>query len=290
MADEVTEVKPLDLNLSDGHSNKGPAAPAEPANTPPIKELTVEEKAAADKATADAAAAKTLEAETAKKEADDKAVKDAADAAALEEGKKAYATYNDSVADSVIDLLKESNVTPEESDGFFRKAVESGNMEDIDRAALEAKVGKAKANLVIVGITDYYNRISSSVKAVTEAVYSVVGSKTNFDKVAKWAREKETVEPAFKGELDSYRKMLEGTPTSAKLAADALLKAYHTDPKNSSLDVTRVDGDSRNEDSAFIPLSRADYIKGLHEANMKNDPEAVKALNARRTASIKIGK
>jgi hypothetical protein len=275
-------------DLSDGHSNKGPNAPAEPSNAPPVKEPTAEEKAATEKAEAEAAAKAATEA--AEKEAADKAAADAK-AAEIEESKKAYPTYGDETADAVIDLLKESNVTPAEADDIFREAVEKGTLEGIDWSKLEEKMGKSKANLVKTGVTEYYNRINSSVKAVVEAVTSVVGSKENFDKVAKWAQAKETADPAFGKELDSYRKMLDSNePTTAKLAAEALLKAYNADPKNSSLDVRRIDGDSAPTETGFVPLSRADYIKGMHEANAKGDQAAVKLLNDRRLQTIRLGK
>lgn len=278
----------LNRDLSDGHSNKGPDAPPEPSNKPPVKEATEEEKAAAAKAEADAAAKTASDA--AAKEAADKAEADAK-AAEIEESKKAYPTYGDETADAVIDLLKESNVTPAEADDIFREAVEKGTLEGIDWSKLEEKMGKAKASLVKTGVTDYYNRVNEGVKAVTEAVFSVVGSKENFDVVSKWARAKETAEPEFADELNSYRKMLDSNnPVTAKLAADALLKAFNADPKNSSLDVRRVDGDKAPSDNGFVPLSRADYIRELHVAQSKNDHAAVKALNDRRTQTIRLGK
>lgn len=278
----------LNRDISDGHSNKGPDAPPEPSNQPPAKVETAEEKAATAKAEADAAA-KTA-ADALAKEAADKAEADAK-AAEIEESKKAYPTYGDETADAVIDMLKESNVTPAEADEIFRSAVEAGSLEGIDWTKLAEKTGAAKANLIKTGVTDYYNRINEGVKSVVDAVISVAGSKENFAVVAKWAQAKEAAEPAFSKELDSYRKMLDSNnPTTAKLAADALLKAYNADPKNSSLDVRRVDGDKPPADNGFVPLSRADYIKELHVAQSKNDGEAVKALNARRLQSVRLGK
>lgn len=278
----------LNRDLSDGHSHEGPKPPAEPSNQPPVKEPTAEEKEAAAKAEADKAAAAAKEA--ADKEAADKAAKEAKDKE-IEESKKAYPTYGDETADSVIEMLKESNITPAEADDIFREAVENHTLEGIDWSKLEEKMGKHKAALVKTGVTDYYNRVSAGVKAVTDAVYSVVGNKQNFDTVAKWAQAKEATDANFGKELDSYRKMLDSNnPTTAKLAADALLKAYNADPKNSSLDVRRVDGDRAPTDSSFVPLSRADYIKELHVAQSKNDHAAVKLLNERRTATIRAGK
>lgn len=275
-------------DISDGHSHQGPKAPPEPSNQPPVKEPTAEEKEATAKAEADAAAKAAKDA--ADKEAADKAAADEK-AKEIEESKKAYPTYGDETADAVIDMLKESNITPAEADDIFREAVENHTLEGIDWSKLEEKMGKAKANLVKTGVTDYYNRMNEGVKKVTDAVFSVVGSKENFATVAKWAQAKEATDEGFKKELDSYRKMLDSNnPTTAKLAADALLKAYNADPKNSSLDVRRVDGDRAPTDSGFVPLSRADYIKGLHEAQAKNDHAAVKLLNDRRTATIRAGK
>jgi len=277
-------------DLSEGEVGNGPAAPVI-NNTAPKKEPTAEEKAAAEKAEADKATAEKEAADKKvadeKAEADKKIADEAAEKAELEASKKEYPVYNDEAADAVVSILKEAGVTPEESDSFFRAAVESGKLEDIDVGKLTEKVGKEKASLIMIGVKDFYNRNTQEVKKVVDEVYKVVGGEEQLATVKNWALEKEKTDPAFKAELDEYRAMLNSTPVQARLAISELLKAYNADPKTSSLKVTITEGDSAGSGQLSLDyISRADYVKEMKVAEDKRDTGAQERLRARRTQSI----
>lgn len=271
-------------DLNDGEGTAGaPKAPVV-SNEPPAKQETAEEKAAREKTEKEAAD---------KKAADDKATADAEakkkadEEEAAKEGKKEYAVYGDESADSAIALLKEAGVAPEEADKYFSKAIESGKLEDIDVKGLTEKVGKEKANLILLGVKDYHTRVTATVTKVVEEVYKVTGGKDQFDALAKWAQEREKTDGAFGTQLNEFRTMLDGTPTQARLAAQELVKLYNADPKTKSLNVTITHGDSTYSSGLDLQyINRADYVSALKVAEDKRDTAEVARLNARRKASV----
>ena len=270
-------------DLSEGETGNGPKAPVI-NNTAPKKEPTPEEKKAADEAAAKEAADKKAADE--KAEADKKAAEEA-EKAAEEASKKEYPVYNDETADAVVGILKEAGVTPEEADTFFRAAVESGKLEDIDVTKLTEKVGKEKANLIMVGVKDFYNRNTQAVKTVVDEVYKVTGGEEQFATLRNWALEKEKSDPAFKAELDEYRNMLNSTPVAARLAINELVKAYNADPKTKSLTVNITSGDKVGSGGLELGyISRADYVAARKVAEDKRDFAEVDRLKARRSQSM----
>lgn len=282
-------------DLNPGESHEGMKAPNEPSNKPPVKEVTAEEKAAAEKAEADKKAAEAAElAAVTQTEAEKKKAEEAEaikNKATEENAKKEYPVYEDPAANSVVNLLKKSNVTPEEADSFFRAAVESGKLEDIDVTKLAEKVGKDEADLIMIGVKDYYTRQTQAVKSVVDAVYEVVGGKTQFDTLSAWALEREKTDKEFAGSLNEYRQMFDASPTQAKMAANALIKAYNDDPKTKSLSIKITEGDKKGSGDLNLDyISRADYISQLTVAENKKDNYEVMRLNARRKQSIEADK
>ena len=270
-------------DLNEGESHEGPKAPVI-SNTPPPKEPTAEEKAAADKLAAEEAANKLIADEAAKTEAEKLA---AEEAEKNKEALKEYPVYEDSTANSVVNLLKKAGVTPQESDDFFRKAVESGKLEDIDVTKLAEKVGKEEADLIMIGVKQYYSNNVKAVQDVVSEVHKVTGGEEQMNVIRDWALEKEKTDVKFGSELNEYRKMFDGTPTQARLAAQELLKAYNADPKTKSLTVNITHGDKPGSgELALDYITRGDYVKQLEIAEGKRDKAEVARLNARRKVSM----
>lgn len=278
-------------DLNEGESTQGSQPPAAPSNEPPKAEPTAEEKEAAEKE-----AAKKADAEKNEAEAKEQAEKDAAEEAEKkkaqdEADKKEYPEYEDPSANAVVNILKKAKVTPEEADEFFRAAVESGKLEDIDVDKLAEKIGKDEADLVMIGVRDYYNKQKASVDKVVDEVYKVCGGETQFATLRIWALDKEKTDKEFSGALNEYRQMLNGTPTQARLAAEALIKAYNADPKTKSLSVRMTEGDKAGSEGLSLEyISRADYITQLTEAEKAKDQMEVYRLNARRKQSMETEK
>lgn len=278
-------VSAADLNEGEGTAG-APKAP-EVSNEPPKKEETADEKTAREKAEKEAADKKTADEKAAadKKAADEAEAKKKAEEDA--DKPKEFAVYNDESADSAIALLKEAGVKPEEADVFFAKAIESGKLEDIDVKGLTEKVGKEKANLIMLGVKDYYNRVNATVTKSVEEVYKVTGGEEQWKTLAAWAQEREKSDGEFGTLLNDYRQMIDTSPTQAKLAVTELVKLYNADPKNKSLNVTMTHGDSSYSHGLDLQyITRADYIAALKTANDKGDAAEVSRLNARRKASV----
>jgi hypothetical protein len=264
------------------HGTSGAPKAPEVNNAPPVKEPTAEEKAKAeaDKVAADAKAAE-------EKEAADKAAE--ADKAKEQEAVLEYPEYGDDAADAVVALLKEANVSPQEADTIFREAVESGDLSKVDLAKLTEKLGKDKANVVMIGVREFYAKNMESSQAAVKTVHEVVGGKENWAKIAAWAEKKKGSDKAFAAQTTEFNKMFDsGSTTAASLAAKEILSLYNADSGNKSLTTKMVHGDSAVSQAGLgsEPLSRADYLAQMKVAQDKGDARTIESLRSRRAASL----
>lgn len=261
-------------HLSDGQSN-GAGAPAAP------KVINNANGSGDGVVPKDDAAAKATEADAGKEgdEEDDEPVV------------TEWAEWEDPSAAAAVDLLKEAGVTPTEADKIFAKAVESGDLRDIDVKELEAKVGKTKALLIMNGVKDYHQRVYVENARHVKEVQDIFGGEAGWTTVKEWAQAREKSDPAFKKTLDGIRDDLNsGNDRAIKAAAKDLLRAYNGAPNTKGLgNKNVVKGDGRPA-AAGAPLSRADYLTELKKAHGSGASQAVIAqLDARRMAGKKAG-
>lgn len=262
-------------NLSEGQSGTS-GAPGLPEinNKPPVKELTAEEKAAKEAADKVESEKKTAEEEAAKKK----------EAEANE-----FPVYDDTAADAVTAMLKESGVTLKEADSFFAKAVETMDLNDVDVEGLTKKVGKEKADLIMIGVKDYYTRNMAETMGTVKAIHDSVGGKENYDKVAEWARNKANTDKAFAGELEQFNKMLDLNRKSAVAAITELKALYEKDPNNKTLQVKIVQGDSSATNLGGETLTRKEYLAKVKAAEEEGNYAEANRLRAIRLNSKKNG-
>jgi hypothetical protein len=199
-----------------------------------------------------------------------------------------WVSTGDEVADTAIALLRDGGMSVKEAESVFGKAVQSGNLEDIDVAALEAKLGKQTTTLVLAGVRDWHNRVAAETLRTAQAVKSVVGGDKAWDTLRAWALERETKDAAFSVEMQEYRKMIDQGGKPAQWAAKELLELYNADPKTTGLANKLLQGDARPVDNTE-PLSRAEYFKLVTAAEARHDKAEVGRLNARRKAGIAAG-
>ena len=272
-----------------GEGNRGEGAPKAPVvnNAPAPKEQTTEEKA------------KIAEAEAADKAAKEKEEKEAADKKAAEEAEKKktetpetlteYPEYEDANANAVVAILKEANIPAQEAHDLFKDAVETGDFTKINMATLTEKLGKAKADLVLLGVQSYYNTFTANTKETVSAVYEAVGGEANYAKVQAWARAKSAKDPAFAAQVDGFNQMFDLNKTAALIAARELVALYEKDGGNSSLTKKQVHGDKASttsqSDAGYI--SKADYNVQIKAAYEKNDVHEIQRLRNLRQASLK---
>ena len=202
-----------------------------------------------------------------------------------------YVTLEDPSGQAAINLLKEAGVDPNEANSIFAKAIQSGDMADIDRAKLEKLVGKDKAVLILAGAQDYYTRAQEHRDADIKAVYDVGGGEQNWNPLREWAQASEKADSASKRRIDQVRDMLSKGGLYAEAGARELVRMHKADPSTKGLSASTnnlVSGDSIPD--AGKPMSRSDYVEALHKAHRDGASAAtIGALDARRLAGKKAG-
>ncbi|QWY83430.1 putative scaffolding protein [Rhizobium phage RHph_X3_9] len=201
-----------------------------------------------------------------------------------------WSEFDDPSANAAISLLKEAGATPAQAAAIFDKAIESGNLADIDVKALEALIGKDKALLVMNGVRDYHHRTTKQNTETVQMVKDIFGGDAGWETVKTWAQNKEKRDPTFKKELDDIREDLNKGGRAAKAAAKDLLKLYNGAPNTKGLgNGNQVKGEKAAA-PAGAPLSRADYIAELKKAHSNGaSSAAIAQLDARRMAGKQAG-
>jgi nitrogen regulatory protein PII-like uncharacterized protein len=295
-ADEAAKIAAVEHGRVSDLAAKEAAARQEAADQAQIDADNAAERALADKAKADklrkeredAAEPERVAREKAEadKAAEEAKAKEAEDKNADGTWKEAYVEVGNEHADAAIDLLKEAGVSPVEANEIFKKAIDSGNIEDINWEVLEARLGAAKASLVKAGVTSYYEGEYKVQAATRDAAYEKVGGEENWNKLKTWVNDREAKDPAFKVQADNARKAIAIGGQAAEDAVVRLKAAYEADPKNSSMDTKIERGDARVKPGADVqPLTRKEYFQ-LKEAAVRNRrPQSeIDALFARRQA------
>lgn len=270
-------VQPKDLN--DGQTTNGaPKPPPAPSNAPPPKK----EDDGKDEVHGEGTKPDTKKPEEKKAEDKDKPTDDS--------WKQEYIKMDDPVANSVIDLLKESNVSVVEANAIFEGALKSGDIKDINWDVLRARLGDAKFTLAKAGIETYYNGKHKANMESVAAAHEVMGGPENWQTVAAWVRATEKADPSRKAEFDEIRKGLDAGGRLAKYAAQDLRKLYEGDKNNNGLGTSKIVQGTSTAPTGVAPLSRADYLKEMKAANDRNaKPAEIAALRARRQAGMQAG-
>lgn len=267
-------------NLSDGETRTGPLAPTVDATGPvnqPEPDKTAEEN---DKE----ALEETHDEPEPKPE--DKPESDKEPEAQVE---TEYPAYDDPAANAVVGLLKDAGVSPTDATAIFGKAVETGDLNQVDLAGLTEKVGKDKATLIVYGVKEYYNTKMAAVKETVDGVYKVFGGEDNFIKAREWAKAKAANDKAFQAQVTELNKLFDTSTVAAQLAAKELKTLYEGDPKNSSLSVKMQAGDAASSAYANTTMSRSDYLEQLKVAEAKGDVNEIAKLHSIRKRSIAAG-
>jgi hypothetical protein len=272
-------------NLDPGSSGSqgAPKAPPAPSNEPPPKKEGLDETNTVvvdpvEKAKADAAA---------------KAAKDKADEEAKEAAGplKSYAVITDSpAAAAAIDLLKEAGVGPNAANEFFEKALKSGDPKDVDVAGLTAKIGAAKATLVMAGVNAHFAEAKAKGEATVKVVHDIFGGDQNWTTVRDWAHAAEKADPKIKVQIDSIRSLIDEGGPRAEAGARELLRMYNAAPQTKGLGTSKLAVGDTSGNVIGAHLSRADYnteLKAAHARGAK--PAEIAALDARRRAGMKAG-
>lgn len=267
-----------------------PKAPAAPVNTPPKveKKEGLGEENGVDVPVVETDPAKVAAA----KVVADKAVADKVEADKEAAGPlKSYTAFPESpAAAAAVELLKEAGVGPNAANEFFAKAIKSGNLADVDVAGLEAKLGKAKATLVMAGVKTHYEGLAAHSASVVTQTHEIFGGEANWNTVRDWAKASEKTDPALKNQIDGVRSLLDEGGPRAAAGARELLRLYNAAPQTKGLGTNKLAVGETSGSVIGTHLTRADYIAELKTANDRGaKPSEINAINARRRAGMKAG-
>lgn len=209
------------------------------------------------------------------------------DPAPAETGELQWAEMGNPAADSAIALLKEKGIAPEVGAKFFEKAMQTGNLEDIDVVGLEAAVGKSAASLIMMGARQYRADVVAQAEQNQNAAAEVVGGVDNLAAMTAWVQQKEGADPAFAKQLAEIRAIMKASPIGLKTGVKMLHDMYVADPKVKT-GGNLIDGRGMQQQTSTItPMTREQYVEGMRKWSTKaefGDPEAMRQVAALRAA------
>lgn len=210
-----------------------------------------------------------------------------------EEGEESEAQewpeYEDPAMTAIVDIFKEKGVDIGVADNIFAKALESGNIEDIDVEGLKKAVGEQYSTLIMGTVSSIYTNNVAAVKAVQKMAYDALGGKAGWDTLAVWAEAKAKTDKEFNGKLDTYKSMITAGGEQAMLAIKTLKEQFMADPNTTvAPDLERGDGTGSALPDVKPIVSKVDYVNQLKEAYKKGDSNAVANIRRARAAGRKI--
>lgn len=260
MPDDIKQADPAEQAQLDTLGNPAPKAPLpkEPVVDDAAKVAEAAAKEAADKAAADAAKAKDGQPD------DDTPL-----------NVDVWGSTGSKQGDAVLALLQNSGVSTDEAKALMFDAIQAGDPTKIDVAALEAKVGKNKATIIIAGANNFVKESRDAANAIVSTMHDEVGGAANWKVIAEWAKEGVPAE-----DLEVLREMIDGGGVKARLAAKEMKGLYEAADGNSTLAKTEViPGGKPPVNNKFVPLTSIQYANQLEKANKEhrgNIPEPVR--------------
>lgn len=191
----------------------------------------------------------------------------------------------DDVMTAAVNLLKEADISEDEADTWFDKVKETNDINDLDTNTIIEKLGKDKAALVISAIKADFTKTKAETDLKINSTYEAVGGKEQFDTIKDWSLTREKTDPDFATEMNQYREMINLGEHSAKLAGKAMLDAYNTDPSNTTLDNSIVQGD-KLPGNGTETLTRAEYVTQRKAAELIGDTVEINRLKSVRARSL----
>jgi len=187
----------------------------------------------------------------------------------------------DSNLDAVYDLMADAGMKPGDEAGIFDKALETGDMNQVDIALLIEKVGKARATLIMAGATQYYEGTYKAIQESKTKAFDAVGGEQNWNLIREWANEKAGSDTGFNSDLNEMRDMINKGGRSTMAAVNELKGLYEAD--KGSLEVSMVHGDGNTKPASGKPIDNlADMFDALQDAYKRGDKAEINRIRQRR--------
>ena len=183
------------------------------------------------------------------------------------------------VGNSTLTLLQNADVSTEEAKALLYDAVVAGDISKIDQEALEAKVGKAKATLILTGVKGFIQETADKNAAIKEVVYDAAGGEDTWNTLTDWAKASNT-------DISEYASMIDAGGAQARFAVQEITGLYNADPKNTAITAgtKRVEPSRGGAAPAVKPITRAEFVEQLDAAHAAGDQKAVDRIKAARKA------
>jgi len=176
-----------------------------------------------------------------------------------------YPTMDNPDAQSIVDVFKEKAVSLDTMNSIFEKVMQTGDVTDIDKVALDKAVGTTAANLIMIAATRAASDAEQKRNAAKTEVFTAVGGEQAWAAITGWAKSKEASDSAFSEVLNTYRSMIDAGGEQRRLAVRALKEAYMQDP-STTITPNLLSGDSEAVVSGSPITSKADYVTELRAA------------------------
>ena len=201
---------------------------------------------------------------------------------------KVWGDTGNEVGNSVLGMLQESGIEPADAKALLFDAVQAGDVSKIDRAALEAKVGKNAANIIMSGTETFIKENASNTAAIISDVHKTAGGEDNWNKVSEWAAAN-----VSKEDLAEYAPMIDKGGAAARFAVNEIMASYNADAKNSTIQPATPRAEATSvSPPAVVGTSRREYVAALEKAHRFGTPTAkeLATITAQREAGRKQGK
>jgi len=260
----------------------------------PHDDKSTEEKKAADLAAneqaskeAEALAAKEAALEAAKTAAEkSKDLPKADPEGEEEEGKdtsetpldtEAYGDTGSEVGNSVLKLMQDAGATPDEAKALLFEAVQKNDMSLIDLPALEAKVGKSAATIIVSGSKTYAAEVAEKNSAISKAVFEAAGGEQNWTTIRSWAEDN-----VSDSDMAGYNDLISKGGPTARYAASELLAKYNADSSNTEItDTPTIVADVDTSSSSEAITAKEYYARLVVAKRTGADEKPIKAARAR---------
>jgi len=188
------------------------------------------------------------------------------------------------VGNNTLTVLQNAGVTTEEAKAILFDAVSSGDIDKIDTAALEAKVGKSAAAIILTGTKAFIKEAQEKTAAIKNTVYEAAGGESNWDTIIKWTKSSNT-------DISEYAEMIDRGGAAARFAVAEITGLYNADAKNTAIEVGKPQRAEPTSSAApaVEPITRIQFAEQLDDAHQRGDQKAVDRIKAARRAGRKLG-
>lgn len=192
-----------------------------------------------------------------------------------------YESIDDPAISSIASVFKESGVHSDAALKLFEKALDSGNVQDVDSKGIIDALGEVKGNMIIAAVKSVFYENAQKSAEIQSKFMNTVGGEDAWKHIQQWIHTKESQDTEFKNLIDNYRELVNKDTASAMLVANAL-KSMYRDSNVTRKPSAFVQGDSRNTTLGYTPiLDQQDFGRQYSKARREGKYSQAEEILAR---------